>query len=146
MEILFVCTGNTCRSPMAEAIFNKLASPDMRASSAGVGAFPGGRASAYSIRVLEDLGLDISNHQARQVTDEILQEADLIITMSKSHKRLIDYNFPDHSKKVYNFYQLVDGSLDDVADPFGASILQYERTRDEIYGLVKGLIEKLKED
>ncbi len=96
MRILFVCTGNTCRSPMAKAIFKN--KTDHEVQSAGVYAGFGQPASDMSLNVLREDGIELK-HESQPVTDDLLEWADLILTMTKEHKRALDMQFPHYSEK-----------------------------------------------
>ncbi len=141
-KILFVCTGNTCRSPMAQEIFNSLARKEglgLEAYSAGIAAFSGQEASKNSQLAMEELGLDIAGHRAKKVAS--LEEYDLVLTMSNSHKRALG-----SSPKVYGLKEYVVGLEEDVEDPFGGDLNVYRASRNELYDLIAGLIDILKED
>ena len=136
MIVLFVCTGNTCRSPMAEGILKSMAEKNnlnLEVKSAGISVFDGDNASKNSIKAMEKIGLDISGHEARQLHKDLVDEADLILTMSKSHKEFIKSNFPSSKDKVFTLLEYAYKIDKDVADPFGGSLALYEYTRDEIY-------------
>ena len=85
--ILFVCTGNVCRSPMAEGLFQHAirGRRDFQAVSAGVGALEGQPPSVHAVRALRELGVDISNRRSRMLTRELVEEADYIFGMTHSH-------------------------------------------------------------
>lgn len=145
MNILFVCTGNTCRSPMAEGIINTLVDDlDIVATSAGIMARDGENISENSYLVMKDMGVDLGSHRAKILDQATLDKQDLIITMSNSHKDMIMDNF--HTKgNIYTLYEYVDGESKDISDPYGMSYEVYIKTRDEIKkGIIK-MIEKIKE-
>ncbi len=89
MHVLFVCSGNTCRSPLAEAAFRRLLAAagrtDIAVGSAGTGAYDGAPASEGAYLVALEAGLDLSGHRARLLTREMVAQADLILTMAKGH-------------------------------------------------------------
>ena len=96
MQILFVCTGNTCRSSMAEALFKDMIKKhypdklkDIKVMSAGVAARDGDKASPNAIRAMEELGIDLAFHSATQLTAELISEADLILTMTQRHRDMV---------------------------------------------------------
>ena len=95
-NLLFVCTGNTCRSSMAEALFRRMVKSsgadslaDLEVSSAGVSARGGDRASPNAIKAMEELGIDLSRHKTRQLTQDMIDRADLILTMTEGHRDFI---------------------------------------------------------
>ncbi len=141
-EILFVCTGNTCRSPMAEGIFSSLPNKGYFAASAGIFAENGAKASENSVLALSEIGIDIKNHHAKQLNAEILNRADLIITLTDSHKSAILSLNEGLKNKVITLGEFA-GKITDVSDPFGGSIKVYRRCRDEIAYLVKCGYDKL---
>ena len=86
MRVLFVCTGNTCRSPLAESILRRLGIAGVTVASAGIHAWNGDRASEKSCCVAKEHGLDLSAHRARLLTADLVREADLILTMTESQR------------------------------------------------------------
>ncbi len=137
-SILFVCTGNSCRSPMAEALLAKLLSERLTVAieevalkgfhihSAGIQAFSGGQASRNAVEVMAERGIDISGHRARPVTRQLAEEADLIIALSPSHRwQLVQWN-RDIADKVEVIREL------GVTDPIGGTLEEYRMCADEI--------------
>ncbi len=127
--ILFVCTGNTCRSPMAACMLSALAERegcDVRALSAGIAAQSGAPASQGARRAMQRRGLSLDRHRSQPVTPALLGEADLVVGMSQSHIDAVRAYFPDVSTPMRAF--------DDppVSDPFGGDDTAYERSAQDI--------------
>lgn len=147
MKILFVCTGNTCRSCMAEAIFNEKCNiEDLKAFSAGLSVVTDSVASKHSSKlVLDNLNFDISGRKAVQITETVINEADLILTMTNRMVDLFKVYFPKNEYKVFslNSYVGVEG---DIADPFGGDMEVYRKTYEMLDNSISLLLLKLKED
>lgn len=149
-EILLVCTGNTCRSSMASALLKDLLVKKQRIdqfkiNSAGLAAQTGGKASTHAIQVMKEEGLDLDSHQATQLTPQAVEQADLVLTMTSGHKRIILQVMPKARGKVFTLKEFVGNSLEDldVVDPFGQSIEDYRICAQEIKILLEKLLEKL---
>jgi protein-tyrosine-phosphatase len=146
-RLLFVCTGNTCRSPMAEGLFNKMLrdkgkDQKFTAISGGALAHEGQSASENAIIVMGKRGIDISSHRARQISEELLQ-ADLILTMTNGHKQYILNQFPDARDRVFVLDDFVGGAGEDITDPFGGDVLAYETVAEEIKSKLERLLDRL---
>lgn len=136
--ILFVCTGNICRSPMAEGLFRHLTArmgDRYRTRSAGVGAADGMAPSPHSVQVLKELGIDISGLRSRSLTADMVREADLIFGMTHGHAHAVALMYPQAAEKTFvlrEFDDTLDAFEKDIADPIGGSYETYLRCRDEI--------------
>lgn len=140
-RILFVCTGNTCRSPLAEAYMNDLASNNFEAKSAGVFAGEGQPISSGSANVLQQEGMAV-DHTSQPVNGELMNWADLILTMSTSHKNLLTDRYPHHEIKTLK--EAAGDETYDIADPFGGSNEQYRYVADEIKSAIERFLKQTK--
>ncbi|MDT8715598.1 low molecular weight protein arginine phosphatase [Clostridium sp. 19966] len=147
MNILFVCTGNTCRSCMAEAIFNSINDlEDYMAVSAGAAAIPSTFTSVNSAKIVKDkLGVDISKRASVKLDRKHLEEASLILTMTKSIRDYLVSVFPELKNKIYSLNEYV-GKSGEISDPYGGSIEIYSSTFEQLMENIKLLIAKLKGD
>ena len=135
MIVLFVCTGNTCRSPMAEGLFRHLLAEKLGCKpaeieergaivmSAGIAAMLGGRAANEAINVLGPLGIDLTAHESQPLTEQLVRHADLILAMTRSHRQAILAEWPTAAERV----KLLSHDGADVPDPVGGPAELYER-------------------
>ncbi len=125
LNVLFICTGNTCRSPMAEALAAHIWGRDYAdVSSAGLFAYGNAGAGRHSVSVMRNMGLDITGHKARTADDSIIRGADLILTMTQSHRDTILQRFSGLRANVYTLAEY-SGGANDVPDPFGMDEAEY---------------------
>lgn len=144
IKVLFICSGNTCRSPMAEYIGNKLAKErnvNMEFQSAGLHAMFGDGASENSIKALNHMGVDLRTHRSRRINPEMIMDFDYIIPMTKSLKLELNIYFPNLEDKIKYVGEFTQKG--DISDPYGKNFDNYMETRDEIYFAVEKIIEKL---
>jgi protein-tyrosine-phosphatase len=142
-RVLFVCSGNTCRSPLAEAVARRLVEeeghPAFEISSAGTFAMEGGCASSGSLEVARENGLDLESFSTRRLTGEILDEVDLVLVMEPGHRSGVLSLSPvaDTKTKLLGEIAGAKGSDAAVADPFGGSLDSYRRTFQKIDKFVR---------
>lgn len=139
--ILFVCTGNICRSPMAAALLRAHAhmlgdGDKYRIESAGTWGVNGQPASSNAQLTMQERGLSLDGHIARTVTRELVEQADLIIVMTRSHRDALSSEFPTTRRKLHLMSEL--GGLEyDISDPYGHSLQTYETCADDLTSLIE---------
>ena len=146
-RILFVCTGNLCRPPLASTLFRARfirdeARRDWQVESAGTWASEGRPASAYAVEEMARRGLDLSAHQARLVTRELVAEADLVLVMENDHAEALKAVFPDHAHKVCLFSEVI-GRRYDIDDPYGGTREEYAAIAKELEELIEAGYERI---
>jgi protein-tyrosine-phosphatase len=133
-SVLFVCTGNTCRSPMAESLFRKAVEgrDDFVVKSAGVAAYPGDKANPETTKLLSGRGLKLDGFRSQPLSKELVEEATHIFAMTSGHLEALENLFPDYSDKFYLTCEFVEipgrGVAADVPDPIGMGRKAYEET------------------
>ncbi|MBE6356698.1 MAG: low molecular weight protein arginine phosphatase [Lentisphaerae bacterium] len=131
VSVLFICTGNTCRSPMAELIFSAMASgKNITVSSAGLYAFDGEAMSVNSQQALAEAGIDGSQFRSQSVTYDLVEGSSLILTMTASHRAELLMRFPEAADKCFSLAHLSGSG--DISDPYGQSLDVYRQTFAEI--------------
>jgi len=151
-EIVFVCTGNTCRSPMAEGLFrHALAAQDeplksLIVSSAGVSTFESQPAANNAVTALSKVGIDISNHRSQPLSREILDRALVFFAMTDTHLAMLSFQSDSPSIPAYLMRQFIDdGTTDQIPDPFGMSLPHYEACRDSMVEAIPSLLQVVKQ-
>jgi len=142
MNILFVCTGNTCRSAMAAALFNKIAiekNLDVRIESAGIFAHDGEPASNEAIIAMKKYDIDLLGHHAQSINTELIEKSDLILTMTAAHKMVLE---SAAGGKVFTLCEYA-GLDDDIEDPYGGDVKEYEECAEKLFKALEKVAEKL---
>ncbi len=127
-RVLVICVGNICRSPMAEALLRE-ALPDRAVSSAGLGALVGQPADPIAIELMQDKGVDITPHRARQLDGKLIGEADLVLVMELAHQRHLERQFPLARGKIF---RLCESARADVADPYRKGLPAFQEALQRI--------------
>ena len=143
MNLLFVCTGNTCRSPMGEGIARAVGRDrgvEVVTLSTGLFCVPGAKVSDEAVVAVQELvAEDISTHSSRPLKIDFVKAADYVLAMTEDHKKILLRQFPLDSKKIMTLAEF-GGEVGDVEDPFGQSQEVYNRTAKQIFDYVnKGL-------
>ena len=135
-SILTVCTGNICRSPMAEGIIRNLlgASRPVLISSAGTHALAGNPATEFAVIAAFERGVDISGHRARKLSHGLILDSDIILCMEPSHAEWVISVEPSSGNRVYNLADFSGNSrkLKTIADPYGCSLREYRSCMEDI--------------
>jgi len=148
-NILFVCTGNACRSPMAEGIAKRLwqekGKEEIKIYSAGTAALPGLKATPLSIKIMKKRGISIDSHRSTPLNKKMVEEADLILVMEQRHKEEVLNISPFAEGKVFLLKHFALGIKEEILDPIGGSEKTYQECAQEIEKSLQNLIWKLSE-
>ncbi len=146
-DLVFVCTGNICRSPMAEYLFRHMlqhAHPEWRVFSAGVAAGYGVPASRYAIQVLDECGVDLTPHRSQPVIPQMASTAHLFVVMTGGHRAYLNDMYPSTADKTDFMLHFNPNAVDtDLLDPIGLSLDVYRYVRDQIRDALPGLSKHL---
>lgn len=148
LTILFVCTANVCRSPMAAGILNRELSlrgldSELCAESAGIWGKADLPVVPEVMKIMGERGIDLRNHRSRIITEEIISNANLILTMERSHKEAIYAENPEMPLNLYLISELVGGKFN-IEDPVNKSDFEFMETADILTDLIRGNLEKIR--
>lgn len=162
MRVLFVCTGNTCRSPLAEGLFRRIAREvglEAEVKSAGIAALEGAPFADHTVTVLKERQATFQGN-ASTITPELLTWADAVFVMTAGHKQALLSQAPEHEQKIHLLKEYVEHDRQatdqtspsdkptlpdyDIADPVGGTLEDYRRCADELESLLRQLVARLK--
>lgn len=149
-RVLIVCTGNTCRSPMAAALLRQLwakvaPGSELEVESAGTSAAIGASATEHAITALRDRGLDLSGHRSQIVAESVVSRADLVLTMTVRHKEQLRALWPAAADRVFTLGEFA-GMSADVPDPFGGSLAEYTETAARLETMLAAVVERIRRE
>lgn len=147
-SILFVCTANRFRSPIAalyfaQALVRRGDDHDIQVSSAGTWASDGQPAMTTAIKLAQEYGVDLSYHKSRVVSEDLLAQSDLTLVMESGHKEAITHEFPGTADRVYLLTEVVEGLDVNIPDPYGEAQADPEEVVKEIIDLIDGGYQKI---
>ncbi len=147
MNVLFVCTGNTCRSPLAESLAKKIAAArgiaDFTSSSAGTQARDGSPASDGALLVGLERQLDLGTHKSRKLTRDMIAEADLVLVMGPGHVEEVRQLGGSGKVHLLDEYATRGTSAESINDPFGGDLASYRETADRMARAIEGMFDRL---
>jgi len=150
MKVVLVCTGNTCRSPMAEALLRQMAASrglEIEVSSAGTHASPGLPASPEAVEVCRRAGIDLTGHRSRRLSAAVVEQADLILTMEHHHRVLAAGLYPDAAGRLHALAAYAgESGAAGVPDPLGGGREVYQGVYERLASLLDQVLSRIREE
>lgn len=147
-RVLFICTGNICRSPAAEGLLKdrlrQKGLTDWDVESAGTWTVDGRPATSHVVQLMAERKIDLTSHRSRGVDRQMIEQADLVLVMTQGHAEALRLEFPDQSEKIYLLSEMKDGRRYDIEDPYGGSLEEYLTCVDELEELINEGLEQIK--
>lgn len=148
-KIMFVCTGNICRSAMAEKLLNKRAKEEklnIEAYSSGTFAENGDYPTIEAIETMQEYNIDMKSHRATNIKKSNIEEMDLVLCATTNHKNMVLQLYPELEGKVYTMKEYVEDTENglDISDPWGYDLVIYRKCAAEINKIIQKIIDKMK--
>jgi protein-tyrosine-phosphatase len=147
-RILFVCTGNICRSPAAQYLLKRRLEheglDDWEVESAGTWALEGRPISAHMASLLAQRGIDASAHRSREINERMIEEADLVLVMTRNHAEALGLELPEQADKVYLLSEMASDQRYDIQDPYGGSLSDYRICVEELERLIQDGFDRIR--
>lgn len=149
IRLVFVCTGNTCRSPMAQSIFtgilNNRKITGFKVSSTGLAAVDGLPATPEAVETMLNEGIDLSRHQSRQLNQELIISADYILTMTATQRDYLQDKYPEKAWTIYTINDFAKNRNQDIIDPFGRGLPAYKECAEQLKELLPEVLDRMLE-
>ncbi len=147
--ILFVCSGNTCRSPMAKALMDKIINEHnktpklIKTLSCGTNAINGNLPSAEAVKTMHQYDIDLTKHRAIALNKKLIKKADLVLTMEAKHKDMVLSLDPTANNKTYLITEYIQQGKNGISDPLGKGLTAYHKTAQKLKHILEKVYQKI---